>query len=674
MSELTGLIRDLPGQDEEDRGSVRISSCWARTQQPARTAEMFAKNLPQDALLRAADQTPTWNASETLFVAIAFHCPPAVMRAMLDAADAGARVYVLAHSGFADGQQGKELAQRTRSTVFIRRVAHVPVSAMLAERGVQAGVWLGNKSNPAVWWLSLDEIQGKALFQVLIHLFWHDAVDEVWTGTDALHFQPAKARPFDALLPTDKAVIQWLPDRKFENFSNAGILHAPDGVFPASINVQKILTPPSPRQGELVEQVACRTQVVWAELGLPPFILMQNTGIVDCGYDTPKLRIKLTSAQVQEFKLLCDEAINHPEWRFCTDTPLSELPQQLWLANKSKAEKTLDRAILKCGAVTAESLRTMATTKPAHRPKPPQLARCIGYQWVIQPPQVPPTADKDTLVTQWRHLDTTFSKRTGFLRATLERNEGAAGKLGQIFESLKETLQTFGHTRQQLMTQLSQIESKVLSKLGPQQANEYLEHLRELEQKAETLQRSMHKAHQTADDKEQEKKQKEEWNKTKAQAEQEIPKIEARLDEANDELARLKAEMTQVGNISDKKARKDKRKQLNSDKARIERNIKKWKREKETAEAARQYPFKFNPTRPSTLTLQKTLNGATTFAPELDTSIPLKPPREALPLVGHLMYDDNQRYLVIALWEDLEIGENEAQRLHARLVTENNRA
>jgi hypothetical protein len=47
----------------------------------------------------------------------------------------------------------------------------------------------------------------------------------------------------------------------------------------------------------------------------------------------------------------------------------------------------------------------------------------------------------------------------------------------------------------------------------------------------------------------------------------------------------------------------------------------------------------------------------------------LRPPSEALPSVGRLV-TAKQRYLAIKVWEDLDAGEREAERLSASLVAD----
>ncbi|MCX4242516.1 hypothetical protein [Paraliomyxa miuraensis] len=648
-----------------ERHDQRLATAWVRTER-APTPALAGRWLTHEG-------EPTRRSTEPdpegpVLVMLGSSSSPA-MAEFLAYGRSGARVYVLAPSWW----EPTAPALRGCPKVLVRRVAEVPVSAVLTVHG--ARVWMGSTvGGPTPWALRLDDEQAAALRQLFLRAFWHDAIDETWTGPKPPRLRAAATRPFDVPDPPARAAVRLVDANTIlEAFTREQHVHL-NGGEPPTTRLRRLWIPPGgSHHAQLAHLVREGATVAWDELGLPEVATDGRSGIVLLPGARHRLRIELSPPQAAELAARLDEP---GAWSFGLDLRLGDHTAEgttLWIDGAETTRAIEPQQVLELPDISAPEIRGMDAVVPAQWPAAHPLSLTIHYGWTVHPPRVPTKAKEDPMIERWRRVDEHWASRVAGLEQLLTAADDHRGRLASISSRLLGAVAGFGRAHEQLQREVEALAAQRPSEAGPAEANDRLRRLEELEGQAGRLRSEQDDAEHEARVEDERARQETEWTARVAKARRELPSKRSELDEAEARRGTLGAELADVEqalNATDvgKQARKDLRarlRKLGDDLARHDRRIKGL--HDALDECRRQVDEKFSFTPP-------TRSGPTPkgpggrFVPTATTASTVAVPEEALPEVGNLMCLKDQRYLVIDTWEHLELGEPAARRLSARLV------
>ena len=710
MKPLQGPIGPYPRSEVRDLRNERIPVCWvgappagsgntrARATAPASPATGAAGGEAPLAPVNGVNGTDAASvrkllpASGPLLFAFAPAPPDEALAALAQALERGERVYVVASPGFGEGGEQARLWTPPTARVLVRRTTGLPLSAVVGERGRHALVWMGAQpSSKAAWRLRLSPSQGVALFQALLHLFWHHAFDEAWVERRRLVFRKvakASEAPFQAPEPAPEAPVALslsaLP------LPAGDLWHAPDGVPPVKpAQPRLVLLPPSGKGLEALAALAHGgTHVAWQDLGLPACSLQGERGAVVLRHEARHVRISLEAPQVQALARFLHQAADTAPWHLRCDVARGEIDRrgEVWLPGAPEPAPIVEHVAIECPEAKARELAEVPETPPPSRPTIPPLALAVEWQWVVKPPRAQRGAKEDPLAAEWHRLDEEFAQRTGAAREGLQRIEKDEGRLGKAFEALTPALLGLGRKRSELLRALGALASQRPSHAGPERARELLEALGHLEQEADRLSGELREAERKELERKEWDEQRRAWEKQRAAAERRLPQLAEELQRVEAALGAADDGLVKARQIEDKKDRKAREHQLRDEQKRLQAQMSALEAERDGAKAlvAQTEP----PYRPASALAPAGQAGnkgnkgnkghqdpkdvsrgpASGFVPQAAARKADEVPVEALPAVGQLLLHQTTRYLAIERWEDLEAGEREARRLRARVV------
>ena len=548
--------------------------------------------------------------------------------------------------------------------VLIRRCAALPASAILA--GDKATLWLS-----ARWRVQLDAAQARALRQVFLHLFWHEATEEAFSGVGKAVWGAASERPFDVAMPPLDASVRLFDDVTSSRIER-DLMHVKEGPSPKRAGTRGWLPVGPDHHGALAELVRAGTEVVWGDLDLPEMALDDEGGEIFLpAVDGRSLGLRLNSAQRAEGARILRQPA---PWMFGVDLRIgAEDPAkaEFWLPGEGAPRHLEEEQSVDLGAITARSLGDFADTSPASLPQAQPLALSIRYRWRVLPPYPPSGALEDPLHRSWRDLDELYSARAEAVRGALEVAEQEAGRLTAL-SRLASQLLGFKRGRRAHEQELSELAGRRPSQVGPSDASELLSRLTEVESKTQGHHEELAEAERKAREEEERERQETEWRAAVDRAKRALPELREKLDV---ERGRLKDVLESLDNVEAEKANAGKRdkKKLRAQAARfgddckaVNKEIRRLEGEICANEQTIAEPFQFSP--PSAGLPRKKKAKLGRFIPKSTTTAAASVPDEALPAVGQLYRHKKQRYLVIPTWESWRPGVPEADRLCATLV------
>lgn len=643
---MNGPIHRFPRQGVQDRRQQLLDVAWVR--------RPVSGPLPGLGPLGSAEVEPALAGNGPVLILAATQVP-ILDRVLLKAADQGRRVYLMVPPGWGKADPG--LAARTQATVLVRRAPGLELTGLWV--GGEASLWLGEQPTSApAWSLRLEKEQAEAFRFLFLHLFWHQAQDEAWTG-GPLQFRPVGQRPFDVPdLPTQSPLRQVEEGPPAARAGERALRHR----VPPPDAVTRLWIPPSGRDFAALRKLPA---VLWRPLALPELSLGAQQGRMRVG----NRELQLSPAQVQAL----DAVLSLPgEWCFEKNVMIGSLSagQELWLDGGAAVQKVQAEQPIPCGEVQAPSLRAADQQRPASWPTPHPLAQQVRYSWTVVPPRVPAGALEDALIGQWRKVDEDFSKRLEPIRKAAEESSSHQGQLKKV-SRLVQALLGFGRTQSELERRLTALETQIPSQVGPSGAPGLFQQVVALEQETRKLKGDLEGAEQKAKEEEEKERQEADWRRATEEAtrrrdavQRELPAREQRLGELQKELSELKEQLPKA----EEKVARDLsvRQKARTDELRsVETALGRLRSERAELERKIAEPFLFRPpaTPPRPTSPGRFIPQGAAHAAPLPTC-----PDEALPAAGQLRNFKGQRYLVIDTWEDLVPGEAEADRLHASLV------
>jgi hypothetical protein len=305
-------------------------------------------------------------------------------------------------------------------------------------------------------------------------------------------------------------------------------------------------------------------------------------------------------------------------------------------------------------------------------PEAQPLALTVRYEWTVIPPRVPNGAEEDALISRWRKLDEDWNHRIARVRVVLLAVEVDNGRIRLAFPQLVSAMLGFTRTHSELLAHVTSLELRKLSDEGPISAPTMLMQLAAVEEQAKQLQTHIEEAERKAREDEERQRQQDTWQRRIDAANRDIPErrieltaVEAQQVSIADALQTTKDDL-ESAEQEDRKDLKARKKKLSDDLDRANKKIKQLSGLITSLEQQAAQPFAFRPTQ--TTTGRPSQPGGRFVPPSSATPPAPQVPDEALPKVGSLRSQKNQRYLVIQTWEELAIGEQAASRLSAKLV------
>lgn len=578
-------------------------------------------------------------------------------------AAAGARIYVLVPTGWDGGATDEQLLQAP--TVLFRRVPEVPVSGIITADGARA--WLGGD-----WTLRLDGAQADAFRQVFLRLFWHDATEEASSGGAHLAWRVAGERPFDVPhLPRTAPVRLDGPDARIDLSMQGALMHLAGGAPPKEAPRRLWFPAGADHHADLARLARDGSKVVWHHRGLPDIVVEGRRGEILMPGSCARLRFMLTPEQAVDAARILEEP---GRWAFSIDLRLNDpvlREASIWLSGEGASRGIEPEQIISVADMAAPTLREMPEISPLTVPEAQPLALSARYCWTVLPPMLPAGTEEDPLVGRWRKVDADWALRVGRLRETLQALEGERKRIRGAFSSLLSAMLGFERTHSGLLDEVTKLEARRPSEAGPSGAPAMLSRLSEIEEQTGKLRDSMTEAERRAQDDDEREKQKAKWQSRIDAALQDLPVRTMALTEAEGQAAASAAELTLIEkelNSADSQNRKDikaRKQKMSDDVARFKREVARLRDDIAKIKRASEEPFVFAPPTPRA---GKTSSAPGRFVPSSSRQAASTVPEEALPEVGELRRAQGQRYIVIADWQDLALGEHAANRLSAKLV------
>lgn len=657
---MQGAIQRTLLDRVERRADARLPTAWISrtTGQPTWTDGTWLTRTP-------GHVAPTANAP---VLALLGPGSEDARAALLTHAAAGARVYALVGPEWGKDESDSQMLQAPR--VLVRRLAEVPASGV--HTGTEARLWIGGG-----FILRLDPTQAEALRQTFLRLFWHEAIEEAWSGGHQFVLRPAGDRPFDVPEVSASASVRWEPtDARLSGDSRGTLMHL-SAAPPPDQPPKRLWFPTGPDHHEqLAKLTQAGVEVLWVDRGLPDLQVSGDAGEMLLPGTHGRLRVSLSAQQVPEVARLLEAP---PAWKFQANVRLGEASHraaQFWLAGESAARALEAEQIVDVPDVPATSLRELPATAPVSVPSPQPLALAVRYQWTVVPPRVPTGAEDDALVGRWRKLDEDWTARLARVREALATAEGDRGRIGRAFSRLVSATLGFERTQGGLLARVGALEARRPSAAGPSGASALLAQLGELEEDASKLQADLEEAERKAREDEEREKQQAAWQSRVDAANRDLPERHTALATAESHCAAIAEKLRGIEEAlksADENAKKDltaKQRKLSDDLQRAKKEVTRLRGEITTLKQQAAERFEFHP--PQTPTGRPAQPGGR-FVPKASSARSTSNvPDKALPEVGSLRSHKGQRYLVIEAWDQLDAGEQAASRLAAKLVAPEN--
>lgn len=646
---MKGPIRRVTRERQEDRANATLPTAWVGNDQATRSwsgGSWLSRHWPAS----LAEEAPP--------ILVMFGAETVADEILSRHLASSSRAYVLV---------GPEVDLDAPSrNVLIRRVPEVPVSAL--HSASESRVWIGGGLS-----LKLDCQQAEALRQTFLRLFWHEATDEAWLDGRRLAWRPARERPFDIPEGAASATIRWeAPDARIHLDLRGARVHLA-GDEPPPLGPRRLWFRAGGAHHDRLAEIAQNgTEVLWDDLGLPDLAVTESAGEVLLPGKRGRLRIRLTPAQSRDAAALLDEGAS---WTFRSEVRTGE-PEvrraSFWLAGESEARAIEEQQIIDVPTVSATSLRQVHGFEPSSWPTPQPLALSTLYRWTVVPPRVPAGSEQDPLAKRWRVLDDDWSKRLAAIHGGLNSSDGERSRLGKVFARLLSGLLGFERAHKELVNEAVTLESERPSRAGPAGASTLIDRLDKLEDAVKKHQSELENAERKAREEEAQEKQRAEWvaqvERSKKDAEQAGKDLE-REERRGSELAREATDIEARAKDATPEAKKDldvKAKKNSDERKTNEKLVKKLRYDLKKHEDDAARPFTFNAAKLEVKAQQSQGKRFVPTAPAARSSN--KVPEDGLPEVGSLRVHKGQRYLVIDVWEQLDVGEQAASRLSAMLV------
>lgn len=665
---MTGPIRRLAFDHVERRDNVQLPSAWiGGASSPGTVAGLSWLQHAERSEPSVVDK------DSPVLVMLTSESSPAFTD-LLAHGESGARVYVLVPSEWGKGVVDERLL--ACSKILIRRIPEVPATGVHCINGTK--LWLGRMaSDLSPWRLRLDSSQAESFRQVFLRLFWHEAIEETWTSGQKLSFRVAGERPFDVPGLPHSAPIRLLPpNARLDADIKCDLLHIANSPPPQTTLRRLWINASGEHHSQLSHLARAGAQVVWEDQNLPDLAFGEHESIALLPGIRARLSIKLTQEQAKDVKLILEKPA---VWNFHTDVCLGDHvygDDRLWLANETAARPVETEQVLHVADVQADSLRNVFTSTPGVWPAAQPLALAVRYRWTVIPPRLPAGAEEDALAGRWRKIDEDWKTQLDRLRETLQSTEGDRGRIGKSFTRLVSAMLGFERKQSALLAEVTSMQSKRPSADGPASAPAMLSRLVEIEEQIRMLQGDLKETESKAREDEEREKQETAWRSRVGLASRALPLRRMELADAEGRLSTTASELASIDEtlkteeVAANKDHKARRQKLSDELIKLEKTINHIRGEVDGLGQQAAERFEFKP--PATPTMRPSHQEKRFVPSNSTTRTSAFAPDEALPAVGALRRQQGQRYLVIEKWEDLNLGEQEAVRLNAKLVAPEN--
>jgi hypothetical protein len=293
----------------------------------------------------------------------------------------------------------------------------------------------------------------------------------------------------------------------------------------------------------------------------------------------------------------------------------------------------------------------------------------VLYKWRNVPPVLPNGAQSDPLVDAWERADAHWQENLKALEGKLRDGESLLGKMQQSLSKwLGRNLLGFGQSKEKIEKELEQCRQVKPSATSREELVAATDKLKDLASRIQTFAGDLSKSQREGE----ERRQREQWEAERGRIRQLLEEKKANLEEAQRNEVGLAEKLGKLDKISEADRDEDwkpRRQKTDDELTKARSTLKGLENEVSSLQTKLNEQFVFKP-----------LDGAnqpsvspkgTKFVPQpsSDPAVAVPAfPSEALPSVGQLFIHQRQRYLAIANWGELDVGEREATRLKAKLV------
>jgi hypothetical protein len=674
MTSPTGPIAPFFREELVERDAEVIASCWERVRATTPPPNTFGPLTLLEAAWPDA-KCDAWLAdAEAVAVLLSSGRHPLALRLAERAAVLGKRTYLLGPSDLGDTAEESHRLRQLHSRLLVRRGVHMPLDAILVDRGRRGLLLLSSAQRSATAWaLPLEESQGAACFQAFTHLFWAASNEEALVAQDGFRFRSCRSAPFDAPAPDKDGSVNLVRDgRASRTLPTPRVTYAPtEAGVPAPEGGRYLFMPASVAGFSLAEQHATAgSHVVWSEVLLPALVLGDDAGLLMAGSGSGwAFHLRLSRDATATLRSALEALAAQAEWVFRQRIPLGRLRGEVLLADQPRTSVPLEEQLIPVADVQA-ALPEAATARPTALPAPSPLARRVRYRWQVQPPRAPTGTKPARLVQAWRNCDERAGAQLETLRGLLTEFEQQRKSVGAQLVNILGSLLGFEKRGSKLRAQLDDLERQLPpSRLGPEAAGALLDKLADCEHRIFQLELDMKTEAHKEKLRLEELKQREEYALAVQKATEQHAKLEAQLAEAQQRLLELEKEQEPPDlSPEDRKAHERRLKDQQKDQ---KKKLLELQGEMKRQQAVKDKPFELRQ-RPSELLPGTTAAGSgprgPAFVPAVTPKRSIQVPDRALPSLGQLVEHSGKDYLVVQTWEEVAQGQREAHRLQARLV------
>jgi hypothetical protein len=656
-----GEIREITRRSHVCRKNERLSSAWITKygflSSENRDGEWITSQLPSTAETNEDYALLFFGSNET----------EEMHTALQDCVRSCSRIYALA------GENWHEKQKITPSIIektLLRCVQEVPFSAIYTKKNAWIVLCKGE-------FFRLSEEQAENLRLLFLRFFWHEATKEGYFSNEEWIWQKANARPFDIPLLSLSDAIRWDDvTKKLTSKSADSLLYLTEDP-PPSHPLKRLWFPASHQHHEALKKLAqAGTEIVWDETKkLPQILIEDDDGEIFFVGKKGRLRIRLTQEQIDDFTRLLEE---DARWYFHTDVCLGSPAHQtsyFWLSDTpSPALLITEQPISITSSVVASSLRTLNETEPLSFPPPHSLALSVVYTWTVEPPRIPKGSQKDPLYKKWEQFDKAWQARLKKLEEHLTLlPKDSSSPLSKAISWFGNALLGFQKKEEEILSRIEKIKSYLPSKGSTEETHTQIEELCKMEEEAASLLKDIEEKNHKAQEEAEEQKQREEHDLAIEVFQKQLQEEHSQLEEKDQELQKTKEELKKIDSPFHKDEQTNTQSQKNKllyDQKNTEKKIKEIRAKIEKLQAEIKKPFQFSHSKEikSPKFTERAQHSSLSSEKTSKFSLP-EVPEETLPALGELRLHHDRRYLVIEKWEELEMGEKEAERLRAHIVT-----
>jgi predicted nucleic acid-binding Zn-ribbon protein len=539
--------------------------------------------------------------------------------------------------------------------------------------------------------LTLEKEQKEFFFQIFCEWFWKEAEQEILAKEQSEKPLKIELQPFDFLfykpeyISSDgirKLLNEMLTQKTKIHLSLKNIDKKAQDIFHGSNTEHSIYTNLKSNEIDSLNALYeknkiyvlddCQDENLWEFITdqQDVFFILNRKNVEEFGWV-----FELTNNQIQEFSRI----LPNVAYEYKREEKRGNLQKKrIYLIDKREHKDIQESNVLRIDPVLIHDLKSIHNENDFASKEPtkfidPLFATRVIFQWKIQPPVLPEHSSKDSLYYEWEkcHNEVVTLINSQITKLDdLRKEEGLFSKFTGFFKPSpgKSLLEI----KKELEREREKLENRKLSELSDSERNTLKSTLEQLYKEVDEQKNTKIKDVEEFKNKKREELDKQ--NKNKQEVERKVKELARNIESKNTSLKELEQKKNSIENKINKQKEgehkeseqelKEELKKIISNKESLQKEIQpiteeKGQKEKELdllVSAIDKLKNELKDIENSNLSKIDNKSFSLTF------------PKTQLPKIGSLFQNKNQeRYLTIQNWEELEQGKVEAERLHAIL-------